>query len=108
MTASFIKTEYDGSVTAFNDEGRLVMNFGHPTVGWYFRVKEIEAWLITLEETILKEKNHVNRSGLEGIYFSLKAAYNCHKKEHEMVTEAPTADDLQAYLSAYAALTSCQ
>jgi hypothetical protein len=36
--------------------------------------------------------------------FSLKAAHVKHKKQHqEVVTDAPTADDLMAYLAAYAA-----
>jgi hypothetical protein len=41
---------------------------------------------------------------LEGLYFSLKAAHVKHEEQHdEIVTEAPSADDLMQYLAAYAA-----
>jgi hypothetical protein len=41
---------------------------------------------------------------LEQIYFSLKAAYTKHQKQHEeIVTEAPSEEDLMEYLAAYAA-----
>jgi hypothetical protein len=68
------------------------------------KVIEIEEWLTTLEETMEKEASTANRRSLEGIYFMLKAARRKHLDQHQEIQEqAPTADDLQAYLSAYAA-----
>jgi hypothetical protein len=93
--------------SAFVDKGhgmQIVMNAGAPCVEWSFRIKELQQWLTTLEEVMTKEENYGNRRDLESIYFSLKAAHTRHLQEHEdVVTEAPTADDLQAYLAAYAA-----
>jgi hypothetical protein len=43
-----------------------------------------------------------HRCGLERLYFTLKAAYGKHRAQHdEIVSEAPNADDLMAYLTAY-------
>lgn len=82
---------------------QVVMNCGAPCVEWSFRISELQQWLTTLEELMLREGNQHNRRDLEGIYFSLKAAYTKHIKQHdEIVTDAPTADDLFAYLVAYA------
>jgi hypothetical protein len=88
---------------------KIVMNGNAPCVEWSFRIKELQLWLTTLEEVMVNERNHGNRSDLEGIYFSLKAAHTRHLQEHEdIVTDAPTADDLQAYLVAYAAAVGGQ
>ena len=97
-TSAFLKTDSRSS---------LVMTCGDPYVEWGFRIEKLEQWLTTLEETISHEANTGNRYDLESLYFSLKAAHTRHLQEHEaVVTEAPTADDLQAYLSAYAAAVS--
>lgn len=89
-------------VSAFHDDS-LVMNCSHPTVVHYLRIKELQNWLTTLEETI-PTVPAAHRYDLEKLYFSLKSAYSAHLREHEaIVTEAPTADDLQEYLKAYAA-----
>jgi hypothetical protein len=94
-TSAFLKTDSRSS---------LVMTCGDPYVEWGFRIEKLEQWLTTLEETISHEANTGNRYDLESLYFSLKAAHTRHLQEHEaVVTEAPTADDLQAYLAAYAA-----
>ena len=94
-TSAFLKT---------GSRSSLVMTCGDPYVEWGFRIEKLEQWLTTLEETISHEANTGNRYDLEGLYFSLKAAHARHLQEHEaVVTEAPTADDLQAYLAAYAA-----
>jgi hypothetical protein len=97
-TSAFLKTDSRSS---------LVMTCGDPYVEWGFRIEKLEQWLTTLEETISHEANTGNRYDLESLYFSLKAAHTRHLQEHEaVVTEAPTADDLQAYLAAYAAAVS--
>jgi hypothetical protein len=99
-TSAFLKTDSRSS---------LVMTCGDPYVEWGFRIEKLEQWLTTLEETISHEANTGNRYDLESLYFSLKAAHTRHLQEHEaVVTEAPTADDLQAYLAAYAAAVGGQ
>jgi aminopeptidase-like protein len=101
MTA-FITTSETMGVSAFHDD-TLVMTCGNPTVTHWLRIKELQNWLTTLEETI-PEAPAAHRYHLEQLYFSLKAAHNAHLREHEaIITEAPTAEDLQEYLSAYAA-----
>jgi hypothetical protein len=93
--SAFIRTEYNT---------QIVMSGSAPCVEWSFRIKELENWLTTLEEAMTNEGCYGQRRGLENIYFSLKAAHKKHQAQHEaIVTDAPTADDLQAYLMAYAA-----
>ena len=92
------------TTSAFTDSGAMVMNLDQPVVAWHFHIKELEEWLTTLEEAMAKETNAGNRRSFEGMYFSMKTAYRKHLDQHEEVqSQAPTADDLQAYLSAYAA-----
>ena len=99
---STIKTEA-GTVTAFTPENHLVMNYGRPCVAWSFGVEKLEDWLTTMEE-IIGTVPPAHRHSLETLYFSLKAAHKRHLLEHnEVVSEAPTSDDLMAYLAAYAA-----
>lgn len=98
-----IATENDGSVTAFLDK-ELVMSYGHPTISTFLRVNEMERWMTTLEEVMVLSDATAHRYDLESMYFALKATVKRHTKNHlEVVSEAPTADDLQEYLSAYAA-----
>ena len=93
--SAFIRTEYNT---------QIVMSGSAPCVEWSFRIKELENWLTTLEEAMVNENNYGQRRGLEDIYFSLKAAHKKHQAQHEtIVTDAPTADDLMAYLTAYTA-----
>ena len=92
------------TTSVFTDNGAMVMNLDQPVVAWHFHIKELEEWLTTLEEAMVKETNAGNRRSFEGMYFSMKTAYRKHLDQHEEVqNQAPTADDLQAYLSAYAA-----
>ncbi len=90
-------------VTAFAGE-KLTMNYGNPTVEHFSRVKDLQDWITTLEEVIATPSCKVHRWHLESMYFAFKAVLKKHEEQHlEVVTEAPTAEDLQAYLSAYAA-----
>lgn len=92
------------TTSVFTDKGAMVMNLDQPVVAWHFHIKDLEEWLTTLEEAMAKETNAGNRRSFEGMYFSMKTAYRKHLDQHEEVqSQAPTADDLQAYLSAYAA-----
>ena len=90
------------TTSVFMDDGTMVMNIDKPVVSSWMHVSEVEEWLTTLEETMWEEANTANRRSLEGLYFMLKAAHRKHLDQHETIqTQAPTADDLQAYLSAY-------
>lgn len=94
---------------AFTSDNNLVMNFGHPTVSSYLRVRQVEEWITTLEEVMIMPRMAPHRRHLEEMYFSLKHSLEKHKKEHlQVVTEAPTSDDLMAYLAAYAASANMQ
>ena len=98
-----IATENDGSVTAFIGK-ELVMNYGHPTIATFLRINDMERWMTTLEEVMVLSDATAHRYDLEDMYFALKATVKRHAENHlEVVSEAPTADDLQEYLSAYAA-----
>jgi hypothetical protein len=101
MTAIIGRDSYGPSAFIRSDSGtQIVMSGSAPCVEWSFRIKELENWLTTLEEAMVNESNYGQRRGLEDIYFSLKAAHVKHKKQHqEVLTDAPTADDLMAYLS---------
>lgn len=103
MTAIIDRDSYGPSAFIRSISGvEIVMSGSNPCVEWSFRIKELENWLVTLEEAMVNENNYGQRRGLEDIYFSLKAAHVKHEKQHqEVVTDAPTADDLQAYLAAY-------
>lgn len=100
---STIKTERNGAISAFTPNNKLVMNYGSPYVSWGFEAKKLEEWLTTIEE-IVNIVPPAHRYALENLYGSLKAAHMRHQKEHEeVVTEAPTSDDLMSYLTAYSA-----
>jgi hypothetical protein len=111
-TMTSVVYQWETGTTAFLDSGSslaVVMSCGSPYVEWGFRIERLEQWLTTLKETILHEANTGNRQDLEDLYFSLKAAHARHLEQHqEIVTEAPNADDLQAYLTAYAAAVGGQ
>jgi transketolase len=92
------------SAETLNAQGISTQVVSAPCLEWSFRIQALEDWLTTLEEAMVDENNYGHRRGLEDIYFSLKAAHKKHQAQHEtIVTDAPTADDLQAYLMAYAA-----
>ena len=91
-------------ISAFTADQRLVMNGSSPCVAWSFRIKELENWLTTLEEIMPSSPLAPHYDSLRGLYFSLKAAHAKHEEQHnEIVTDAPTTDDLMEYLAAYAA-----
>jgi hypothetical protein len=94
-------------ISAFTKEGNLVMTMGHPTVTWSFRVTELERWITTLETVMEENPGSPHYSDFITLFCVLKAAHDKHVEQHqEVVTEAPTADDQLAYLSAYAVAIS--
>ena len=74
-----------------------------PVVEAMLQVNEIQKWVTTLEE-ILPEVPVCHYGTLSLMITRLQVCLDRHQSQHEtIVTDAPTADDLQAYLAAYAA-----
>lgn len=84
------------------------MVFGEPCVTWSFNVKRLEEWITTLEQQ-LETVSGPSWSSLHSLCCSLKAAHDSHLAEHrQVVSEAPSADDLTAYLVAYTAAVAAE
>ena len=96
---------------AFIDEQpacQAVMIAGEPCVAWGFTIPKLEEWITTLEEQ-LETVSGASWYSLHGLCSSLKAAHDRHLAEHQqIVSEAPSADDLAAYLAAYAAAVAAE
>jgi len=104
---SQIIAERNGSTSAFTNDNRLVMSMGRPLISTYLSVKEIQEWMTTLEEIMDVPSMACHRYHLQTIYFTCKGALKRHNEEHaEVVSEAPTAEDLQEYLASYAVAIS--
>lgn len=104
MTAT-IKTEYNGTISAFNSDRKLVMNFGRPVVNCYLMVEQLQDSITTLEQ-LLPTIEACHQGSMVQLLIMLKTSYQRHELEHNQMTEAtakPTADDQMAYLVAYAA-----
>ena len=99
MTA--IRQDSVHGISAFTSDSACVMTCGSPHVAWGFSCSMLEDWLTTLEE-IMPTIEPCHLWAIERLYFSLKAAHKKHQAQHEeIVSEAPNADDLMAYLVAY-------
>jgi len=96
-----IKTEYNGSISAFSNE-KLVMNFGQPVVNCFLLVKQLQDSITTLEQ-LLPGVEACHQGSMVQLLIILKTAVKRHEQEHNEITAAPTADDQLAYLAAYAA-----
>ena len=93
-----------GAISAFTDDGQLLMNCGSPIVEWSFRIDDLQEYIQTLERAIDEEPSMAQRMGLEHSLICLSCAYKHHQKQHQQVlTEAPTGQDLEEYLTFYAA-----
>lgn len=104
MSAS-IQTEYNGSISAFNSDRKLVMNFGRPVVNCWLEVKQLQDSITTLEQ-VLPTIEACHQGSMVQLLITLKSLHQRHELEHNQMTEAtaePTADDQMAYLVAYAA-----
>lgn len=96
----------EGGTAAFLDDAQVscksVMLYGQPYVNWGFSVPRLEDWLTTMEEMMEADAFGVHRASMESLYYCLKAAHAQHLIEHaQVLTEAPSEDDLVAYLTAY-------
>lgn len=89
-------------ISAFTDQGQLVMNCGNPIVEWSFRVEELQEYIQTIERAIDEEPVYAQRAALERILISFLTAYKFHEEQHkEVVENSPTGADLEEYLLFY-------
>lgn len=80
----------------------LVMSGGNPTVAWSFRIKKLQDFIQMLEYHA--GRDDVFARAVEPLLYELMAAHAKHEEQHNaVITDAPTADDLQDYLASYAA-----
>jgi len=105
MTAS-IDTSASGAVYAFLDHPPVrpcAMVNGTPVVDALLDVRELERWVTTLEE-VLPNVPTRHYGPLTLLLVRLQVALDEHNRQHqEVIDEAPTEQDMMAYLSAYAA-----
>lgn len=82
--------------------GSTVMVHSRPVVEWMLNVADIEDWATTLEECMTSIPFH-HRQSMFSLLCSFRAMLIKHQRQHEeVVTEAPTLEDLIDYLSSYA------
>lgn len=102
MTASISKAP-SGAVYAFSGEPvrPCSMVCGTPVVDAMLQITEMQQWVTTLEE-ILPEVPVCHYGTLSLMIVRLQVCLDRHQAQHEeIVSGAPTADDLMAYLTAY-------
>lgn len=81
---------------------RFVMLGGKPVYETALSIGDLQQWVTTLEEA----EHEIGPGGLAGALSTMRLRFmaylSCHQCEHEQaVTDAPTADDLLAYLASY-------
>lgn len=90
------------AIYASDSNGRPVMVCNHPTVEWTFDIKDVQAWATTLGEC-MKTIPPSHRPCMRELILSLEAMMIRHQRQHEeVVSEAPTIEDLIDYLATYA------
>lgn len=98
---SFYELSSGNTVTL---NGKAVMQHSEPVVEWPVKVSQVEEWATTIEELLAGTPAWHHKKHLREMFFELQCMIRYHKQQHEtVVTEAPTVDDLIAYLSYYAA-----
>jgi hypothetical protein len=99
-----IMTLVPGTISARAHNDEVVMACSIPMVQSYFSVADLQRWATTLEAAMENEKNVAHRYDLESVYFTFQAMLIKHQEQHEeVISAAPSADDLQAYLASYSA-----
>ena len=97
-----IMTLLPGTISARAHNEEVVMACSIPMVQSYFNISDLQRWIITLEETMSNKHNFAHQFDFERMYFAFKYMLNKHQEQHEeVISSAPTADDLQAYLTSY-------
>ena len=111
MSVSIVPDLATTGCSAFIDDDhscKCVMAANEPVVAWGFNIKQLEDWIATLEQQ-LEAVSGPTWGSLHSLCCSLKAAHDRHLTEHaQVVTEAPSADDLMAYLAAYTAAVATE
>lgn len=103
MTASIAQSA-PGAVYAFIDKLAVrpcVMVNGTPVVEAMLDVRELERWVTTLEE-VLPNVPISHYGTLTLLLIRLQVVLDEHKQQHEeIVSSAPTEEDMMEYLNAY-------
>jgi len=96
-----------GTISATSNSNELVMVCSIPMVQGYFNIADLQRWTTTLEEIMGNKHNVEHQYAFQGMCLVFKYMLDKHEEQHaEVVSAAPTADDLQAYLASYAAATT--
>ena len=97
-----IMTLLPGTISARADNEEVVMVCSVPMVQSYFNVADLQRWITTLEEIMSNKHSFAHQLDLEGMYRAFKHMLDKHQEQHEeVISAAPSADDLQAYLASY-------
>ena len=97
-----IMTLLPGTISARADNGEVVMVCSVSMVQGYFSVADLQRWTTTLEEIMSNKHSFAHQLDLEGMYRAFKHMLDKHQEQHEeVISAAPSADDLQAYLASY-------
>ena len=97
-----ILTLVPGTISARADNSEVVMACSIPMVQSYFNVADLQRWTTTLEETMSNKHNFAHQYDFERMHFAFKQMLAKHQEQHEeVISAAPSADDLQAYLASY-------
>lgn len=102
MTAS-ISTSPSGATYAFSGEPMrpCAMVHGTPVVDATFDVADLQRWVTTLEE-VLPSLPIAHYGELSAMLARLQVVLDNHDKQHQqIITQAPTPEDMMEYLSSY-------
>jgi hypothetical protein len=101
VTTTFNRLLPNQGISAFKD-GEMAMNFGEPMVARYFSMRDLQAYICTLEKAIDEEPNVVQQLALNRILCSFVVSLDMLKENHEeLCKEAPTGADFEEYLMSY-------
>jgi hypothetical protein len=102
VTTVFNRLLPDQGISAFKD-GEMAMSFGEPMVARYFSMRDLQAFICTLEKAIDEEPNVVQQLALNRILSCFVVSLDMLKENHEeLCKEAPTGADFEEYLMSYA------
>ena len=97
-----IMTLLPGTISATTASHEVVMVCSVPMVQSYFNVADLQRWTTTLEEIMSNKHNFAHQYDFERMHFAFKHMLDKHQEQHEeVISAAPSADDLQAYLASY-------
>lgn len=89
-------------LTAFTPSSRLAMIGGTSTVNVSLSVEKAQQWATTLEAICLADPMAPHAAMLRTLQWWLETALTVHQRDHEeVITAAPSYEDMVAYLAAY-------